>query len=460
MKKSFLVLAIASLMFAISCQNESKEPDYAIISGKVINRQSDSLKVHHLGKVISSVKLQEDGSFSDTFPVQKDFYYISYGKSKLNFLYLQAGYNLSLKIDGNSEDSLKITGKGSEENIYFIKVADLDEKIGIFKQPSYYCKFLNEADFLKLNDSIYDLSKKLLEEYKNKLDKEFFFIQDKNLEYDKLCRIQRYEYFNTYYYEHDTPFKVSENYPNPYENIDFSNPKLAKVSSYIKLLERYINSFEDSDTTNEYLTIKKLVRADTLIKNEEIKKSFIINHAIEFLESTEHLDSLYGMLKTMITKEEALKNIEKTYQDLKKIAKGNPAPAFNLKDINGNMVSLESLKGNVVYIDVWATWCGPCRGEIPHLKKLEKEMRGQDIKFVSMCVWDKENKWKEFVAKHEMEGIQLYASRDELSFVEAFHIKGIPHFIIVDKQGLIYDNNAKRPSNKALKAELEALLSK
>ena len=77
-------------------------------------------------------------------------------------------------------------------------------------------------------------------------------------------------------------------------------------------------------------------------------------------------------------------------QEKKELKEGDQAPTFKYLDINGKEVSLSDLKGKYVYIDIWATWCGPCTGELPHLKELEKKMHGKKIVFVSIsCDKDK-----------------------------------------------------------------------
>ena len=62
------------------------------------------------------------------------------------------------------------------------------------------------------------------------------------------------------------------------------------------------------------------------------------------------------------------------------------APNFNLPNQNGETISLSDLKGKYVYIDVWATWCGPCIAEIPSLKKVEKLYHNKNIEFVSISI--------------------------------------------------------------------------
>ncbi len=68
-------------------------------------------------------------------------------------------------------------------------------------------------------------------------------------------------------------------------------------------------------------------------------------------------------------------------------------------------MSLSDLKGKYVYIDVWATWCGPCNAEIPHLKKLEEEFEGRNICFVSISCDDSRNAWERFVQVKQLGGI-------------------------------------------------------
>ena len=69
-----------------------------------------------------------------------------------------------------------------------------------------------------------------------------------------------------------------------------------------------------------------------------------------------------------------------------KTAPGQPAPDFSFPDMDGNMVSLEDLRGKYVYIDIWATYCSPCRAEIPYLQKLEEKLKDKNIYFVSISV--------------------------------------------------------------------------
>jgi len=144
----------------------------------------------------------------------------------------------------------------------------------------------------------------------------------------------------------------------------------------------------------------------------------------------------------------------------KNIKKGADSPKFNYPDTNGKNVSLDDLKGKYVYVDVWATWCAPCKREIPLLKKLVEEYKGKDIVFVSMSIdkmADKE-KWLKMVKDEKLQGVQIMADKDWKSdFVRAYNIRGIPRFILIDKEGKILNVDAPRPSNPNLKKLFNSL---
>ncbi len=144
------------------------------------------------------------------------------------------------------------------------------------------------------------------------------------------------------------------------------------------------------------------------------------------------------------------------------LPKGAPSPVFsNYENHAGGATSLTDLKGKYVYIDVWATWCGPCKVEIPHLKKVEADFHDKNIEFVSVSIDRPKDhaKWISMVTEKELGGIQLYADNNwESKFVKDYYIKGIPRFILIDPDGNIISPNAPRPSDPKLRTLLEELI--
>ena len=111
------------------------------------------------------------------------------------------------------------------------------------------------------------------------------------------------------------------------------------------------------------------------------------------------------------------------------------APAFEVTALDGSKFNLDAMGGRVVLIDFWATWCGPCNGELPHMKKIAKEFAGQPLVIISVS-WDSdEAKWKQFIAKNEMTWVQYRDADHKLS--NLFEINAIPHYFTIDADGVL-----------------------
>jgi thiol-disulfide isomerase/thioredoxin len=137
------------------------------------------------------------------------------------------------------------------------------------------------------------------------------------------------------------------------------------------------------------------------------------------------------------------------------------SPSFDYDNYTGGKSKLEDFRGKYVYIDVWATWCGPCRAEIPFLKKIEEKFHDKNISFVSISIDQLKDveKWKALIKDKELSGVQLFADNDWNSqFVKDYGITGIPRFILIDPTGKIVNADAARPSSAELQLQLEALL--
>jgi thiol-disulfide isomerase/thioredoxin len=111
------------------------------------------------------------------------------------------------------------------------------------------------------------------------------------------------------------------------------------------------------------------------------------------------------------------------------------APAFVVTALDGSKFNLDAMGGRVVLIDFWATWCGPCNEELPHMKKIAKEFAGQPLVIISVS-WDQDEvKWKDFVAKNEMTWVQ-YRDADH-ALTNSFGISAIPHYFTIDSDGIL-----------------------
>jgi thiol-disulfide isomerase/thioredoxin len=111
------------------------------------------------------------------------------------------------------------------------------------------------------------------------------------------------------------------------------------------------------------------------------------------------------------------------------------APPITVTALDGSTFNLDEMGGRVVLIDFWATWCGPCNAELPHMKKIAKEFAGQPLVIISVS-WDSdETKWKDFINKNEMTWVQYRDADHHLS--NSFGVQAIPHYFTIDSDGVL-----------------------
>ena len=139
-------------------------------------------------------------------------------------------------------------------------------------------------------------------------------------------------------------------------------------------------------------------------------------------------------------------------------AQQSALPSIVLKDMDGKAFNISDLakEEKPVVLSFWATWCGPCQYELPHLKELEKKMHGKKIVFVSISCDKDKAAWEKMVKEQGLGGVQLHNGGDR-EFMTAFGIRGIPRFILLDKEGKIVNPNMTRPSNPETEKTLKAL---
>lgn len=459
MKKSTSLL-ILLLAFSSFAQNEVKN-NFLIFSGKIENPFSDSVIILDKNQDVMKIILlkKKDHSFRDTLRLEEGFYSLVNGQERTK-MFLKPTFDLHLTLNTDEfDETIKYTGKGAQANNYLAKNTLLNEGFGELNYYGYYAK-LDEKEFLKLTDSLYTLETNLLEAYNN-LDPNFLYLESSSLNYNKLMKQVNYESMRRFV-TGDTEFKVSESYPNAFEKINLDDDRLVSTPEYLSYIQAYIRkkSHEGINKDDEAIdyTLEFVKTVKSAVNNRQLKEELLYKVGKYDLSNALDVDLVFNEIAPLISNEIHKKEITLAYIKIKKTQKGEPSPLFELNDINRKTVSLSDLKGKLVYIDIWATWCMPCLKEIPSLLKLEESFKGRDIQFVSICIEDSEERWRNMVEDKNLGGIQLFAPTNKIPFIQDYSVDGIPRFILIDQEGNIIDPNAKRPSSDELAKEIEGYL--
>ncbi|MGB3608689.1 TlpA family protein disulfide reductase [Psychroserpens sp.] len=454
MKKLMIVFWALTIM---ACEQEPKI-DYVVLSGTVTNSKAKLATVKG-NDFKADLTIDEKGMFSDTLKISENgFFTFSIGR-EYTPMYLRSGSDINLKLDATKfDESLTYTGNGAVENNYLAqKTFDNSKKTA--NPVEFYAN--EETAFKKTLANIQATNEARLEQMTD-VDAVFLSTEKQNLVYDHYAMLKNYAQRHGYYTKQEN-YKVSENFfPEDLKTMTFDNAKAYTSSESYKSMafgQTLDNIFKSLGDDINKVTVNDLDQLNT-IKIEPLKND-VIDYLGSFLVSpaNENMVSIYEFLKDTSTSEKTKKDLTQTFEKNKNLVKGMPSPQFvKYENHKGGDMSLTDLKGKYVYVDVWATWCGPCIREIPSLKKVEQQFHNENIAFVSTSI-DKSSdheKWIAMVNDKNLGGVQLMADNDWNSkFVKDYAIQGIPRFILIDPNGNIVNADAPRPSDPKLISLLE-----
>ena len=429
MRKLVVMLFISLLAFA--CQKEKSVSVNVTVKDKNIAEGVS----FGLMKMETMLQMNAEGKASVVLPVDEPQYGIVKYKWKTKAIYLEPGKGLDVIWDMRPSGlEIEFAGDGADKNNFINGKETRVPVMGDFG--------LKEDEFLEKIDQYIADNNKVLES--KGFDKVFQEKEKTRLLYD-VCGIL---------WQYAQNRDCSEEYIAKMKSLMVEEDWLLQLDSYTNFMEGAVAYFagkalenqENASVKEKTLNVLNYVLSN--IKSQAVKEYLVASFSISYIDSegVDDAEEVKAIFNKEVTNSVMQAAFNSLYAQGSSVAKGSKAHGFKYLDINGKEVSLDDFKGRYVYIDIWATWCAPCREEYPHLQMLEKAFQGTNISFVSISTDQDEAKWKQTVKDEKMGGIQLHTGGDE-DFLNAFRVKGIPRFILINPEGRIENANMTRPSD-------------
>lgn len=257
-----------------------------------------------------------------------------------------------------------------------------------------------------------------------------------------------------------------EDYVAYVESIDLNDPKECNKEVLENVIGWYLkreNPVDEKDYMLSYLDLLDRLVSNAAIKNEHATECLL--EKFRFFSGVS-LDETVERYRMLCSNDSLKQKVDAEYQEYVRVygnlMPGKTAPDFEMVDEDGKSCRLSDLRGKYLFIDVWATWCLPCRDEIPYMAKLQEHFAGNDrIALISISVDANQKTWRNFLKQEQPTWAQYVVDRENNALLEKeYRIYGIPHFMLLDPEGRIVSLNVARPSEPECVTWLEEVISK
>jgi thiol-disulfide isomerase/thioredoxin len=458
MKKNIFYFILTFITVQMSFAANLSE--YAVIRGTISipDFKAKEVTLYNVedGKpaVAATSKVNSLGEFGFMTPVSAaGFYYVDYGQFKsrnqLIRLYLEPKLDINLVVN---KTNYVLSGKNIGQNALVQKANEIYNEFAPFARLGGNETYVEFYPFI-------DKGVAKAEEFSKA-------IKTKDAAFNKLLKLavatDVEELSYTFFRMPRTAFPDKDDRPAIIKTWQadkkFTDPDLLKLQNGVSLMTNYF--FYVSINGGEKPKRIDLTESITHITDPALKDAYLREEVATSRMKIEEYEKIAPSIKPFMISD-ASKAFLLEYEKVLHKNVGQKGLNFTYNDINNKPVSFSDFKGKFVYIDLWATWCGPCKAEIPHMKKIEEDYHGKNIVFVSLSL-DKPKdaqKWKDYVTKEQLKGIQLMADKDFSSDVaKNYDVNAIPRFLLFDTKGNIINADALRPSNPELRVQLDKLL--
>ena len=443
-------------------------PGTFTLIGTVTNQKNPQIQLISQGQRIS-VPVQ-NGAFKYTAELKQPAVgMLRHGRLQSE-LYMKPGATLNISFDDqNALETVVFTGEGAAENTYYLSKSKVRTEWSRTNNQLFNAPY---AEYKTATNQLRDQLIAVLDTEKSNLkDKHFIAMENGNINAEVCNSELSYPYMYSRV-NNGEKAELGDDYLAFAKNIPLDNPQILSFDNVRSFVGQYIhyNAEQKLDkNAKKYGADAPLLKAKleslNAVINDNTAKSEILFSMIQEqiryygINGIEDAINQFNEISTDINQKNQVNNL---YQSWQSLGKGKPAPDWIAFDMKGKEFNLTSFKGKYVYVDVWATWCGPCKREIPFLEELQEQYHSNNkIAFASISVDRNKDAWEKMVKDKNLGGYQLHTTgTNHQQLSTNYRIKGIPRFMLFDPSGKIVNVNAPRPSSKELPLVIENLLGK
>jgi thiol-disulfide isomerase/thioredoxin len=433
----------------VSIVNPSKTPN-TILQGTIENVLFPKVVVTS-GNFSDTAQIDALGKFKFTMHLMTDGYFSLRSGTQSVQIFMSPGDDLNIRF--NTRDifnSLAFEGKGQLPNQY------LKNKYQLLLEQALPLEQMFEKsalEYKQIIDSLYIVQKINLDDFtRQHKDLPSFFIHSEQaaLLYDRANQLNEYAVASQ-----TTCQDVANTYFNYLDKTNCSDSTLLHIYEYRLFLDSRLSLMVKKNTGSDTfiglspsnLAMEKLKTVQQLTKNSMIS-NYLLNSVMSgYVRSCGFVKSagLFGYFEQHCTDPTLKDQLLIPYHKYQSLHNHVLAPEANFTDMQGKEYSFTDFRGQFLYVDIWASWCLPCRNESPLFDKLKEKYRHKNISFISLSIDNKTEDWKGFLTNRKSFENQFLVKNVKL-FADDYQVNTIPRFLIIDPNGILIDEDAPRPS--------------